>query len=122
MAEKMEPDDGIDWDTLTIGHLGSDADDGTTLTDEVTLRMREVAEAVVDEKRTGRGRVIVTIDVELVGGRAVVVRPSIAVKMPGRKRPPSTGVVSRSRGLISQEGRQLDVADAIRAAQGEVGR
>jgi hypothetical protein len=109
--------EGLTWDVVKLEHVGRDADDGTTLKDEIDHLITEAAKAVADVKVGDTATITAKITVKRTGaGGSVLVQGTVAAKMPSRLRL-GVGALLADGQLVTQAGRQVDVEDILRAAR-----
>jgi len=95
--------------TLDMIGQGGNADD-EPLVEQANEALQRVAEAVTDPKTRGKGTITIKIQVEEIDeGDAVVYKPSIDIKMPGKRVKPLSALLDGSGQAVAASHRQESI-------------
>jgi hypothetical protein len=100
-----ETNSGVTWEQVTLDTLESN--EGLLLKDELAAAILSLAEKIVDEKRTGKGKLVVTIAMVRNGDMGLVnLGVDVVSTEPKVVRRSITAMRNRAGKLVAQEHKQ----------------
>lgn len=112
----------MEFEKVSIAHLGASSEDGQTLIAEIDRRIQELSEQVLDDRYTDNATITVKIGIS-AEGEGVIIDGKVEHKAPSIRRKALHGFMS-GEGLVKQKADQLpllgtDVIKMARAAKKE---
>lgn len=100
------------FEQVKLEHLGAQADDGVTLTDEINHALQDCARMMSDGLHTNKAQISVTIDMLSQGSLedhnwSVMICPKVTVKAPIRERNATVAMMDLEGQLVRQKAEQL---------------